>query len=219
MKKLLFLPFATCAGIGDGHWRALVLLVFEFRELEAADSGRSKDEQRCKNEINEEKIVLFTIIVICQHKCFSHQNETETSAKWREKMCRNMLNDVKIKVQIRSAIKKKRNLQLAMEVDMRAKWLVIFAMCFRWWFRLDFEMCRQSERVADGHVHMLLILCEDGQYLKQLLELQAVATLRRHVTDSLLSRPRKLDCRRKKNMIHELEEVNKVLQFKNLSNW
>lgn len=59
-------------------------------------------------------------------------------------------------------------------------------------------MCRQSKRVAGGHVHTLLRLCVDGQYWQRLLELQAVATLKRHVIDSLLSRPRKSNGRRKK---------------------
>lgn len=47
-KKHWVIPFATWAGIDDGHWRALELLVFEFLELDVADSGRSKDEQRCE---------------------------------------------------------------------------------------------------------------------------------------------------------------------------
>lgn len=47
-QKKNILPFATWAGIGDGHWRALALLAFELREFDVADNGRSKDEQRCK---------------------------------------------------------------------------------------------------------------------------------------------------------------------------
>lgn len=41
------LPFATCAGIGDGH--CLVFMLFEdvfFAFVVVVESGRSKDEQR-----------------------------------------------------------------------------------------------------------------------------------------------------------------------------
>lgn len=82
-----------------------------------------------------------------------------------------------------------------MEVDMIAKWLVTFAKCSRWSFRQGFETCRQSEQVADGHVHKLLRLYVDGRHSKRLLELQAVATLKQHVIDSLQLRPRKSDGR------------------------
>lgn len=63
-------------------------------------------------------------------------------------------------------------------------------------------MCRQSERDVDVRVRMLLKLYADGQRLKQLLVLQAVARWRRHVIDSLQLRPGKSKWQEKENMIH-----------------
>lgn len=63
-------------------------------------------------------------------------------------------------------------------------------------------MCRQSERDVDVHVHMLLKLYVDGQRLKLLLVLPAVARWRRHVIDLLQLRPVKIKWQEKENMIH-----------------
>lgn len=51
-----------------------------------------------------------------------------------------------------------------MEVYMKAKLLVIFAMCFQWCFLRDSETCRQWVLAADGHARKPLKLCEDGRY-------------------------------------------------------
>ena len=190
------LPFATCAGIGDGHWRAalLVLLAFEFRELDVADSGRSKDEQRCnkctKNVIKN-CCLMFIVSTLCSfHFMQLKVNERlffRKSANWREK-CAIKWSQTSVD----KLTERKRNLQLAMEVYMRATWLVTFAMCFRWWSRQDFEMCRQSVLGVDVLARKQLKLYVDGRHLRRLLELQAVATLKQHVTDLSLSRPRKM---------------------------
>lgn len=50
-------------------------------------------------------------------------------------------------------------------------------------------MCRQSVRGVDDRARKQSRLCVDGRHSKQLLGLQAVATLRQHVTGSLPSRP------------------------------
>lgn len=74
ISEHFFLPFATCAGIGDGHWRAaLALLAVELRELDVADSGRSKDEQRCKTRKrkgeNSGKNFMFIVSSLSSFLC------------------------------------------------------------------------------------------------------------------------------------------------------
>lgn len=210
-----FLPFATWAGIGDGHWRALALLAFELRELDVADSGRSKDEQRCNN-VKKRRMLnkKFTILWSSSAQKWKQFRVNIYQRKWKKNV---QLNEVKI-----SAIKvkwKKRNLQLAMEVYMRAKWLVIFAMCFQWCFHRDFETCRQSVRAADGLARKPLKSCVDGQRWRQLLEPPAVATLTRRVIDSLPSRPRKVRmAERKKTWFMSLRKWTKCYNLQS-SNW
>lgn len=92
--------------------------------------------------------------------------------------------------QLINKLREKRNLQLAMEVYMRAMRPVISVMCFRWCCRLDFETCRQSVQVADGHARKPMRLYVDGQHWRRFLALPAVATLRQRVIDSLPLRPR-----------------------------
>ena len=47
--QTFFLPFATWAGIGDGHCLAFTLFVDAFFAFVVVDSGRSNEEQRWGN--------------------------------------------------------------------------------------------------------------------------------------------------------------------------
>lgn len=70
-----------------------MLLAFEFRELDVADSGRSKDEQRCKNLLRKREKVkkeffmfivssfAFIFMQLCDRRIFRVSAEEKCAIK------------------------------------------------------------------------------------------------------------------------------------------